>query len=84
MTFTERRNHARRGEAGRLVLNALLGPSRESDVRDLKAWILAPGATERILKRLGFRGLARTIPGGWEPTPPLLAIIGLQLSDGWE
>jgi hypothetical protein len=82
VTIKERRNHAGRAEATRLVVNALLGGTKESDVRDLQAWILPPGATERILKSLAIRGLARSTASGWEPTPPLVTSVSLRLCEG--
>ena len=77
MVTSERRNFASRAEAGRLVLNALLGARPDGAIGDLQAWILPPGATDRILTRFAFRGLARLRSCGWEPTPPLLSRVPL-------
>ena len=72
----DRRNHASRAEATRLVLEALAGAPDAAD--GWRARGLPAGVVERILKRFAFRGLARVTPSGWAPAPPLLCRVPLQ------
>ena len=73
----DRRNHASRAEATRLVLEALVAAPDAAGSWPAGGGLPA-GVAERILKRFALRGLARVTPAGWEPTPPLLCHVPLQ------
>jgi hypothetical protein len=76
----DRRNHAARAEATRLVVEGL-------NTGEHRWHLLHAGAVERILKRLAIRGLVRTTSHGWVPMPVLqcpVAIIAVDPEIGNE
>ena len=69
MVTRDRRNHAARAEACRLVWNALRSGEGVEERLLSRLRIASPGAAERILKRLALCGLARITPDGWKSAP---------------
>jgi len=70
----ERRDHRRRAEAMRLIVECLTGHNNGITIHQLLAlhYTLSAAAAERIVKRLAIMGLARErAAGSWSATPPL-------------
>jgi hypothetical protein len=83
IAMDERRDYRRRAESFCSVMLRLLEAKQGIGAAEFSHGRgLAPGAAERILKRLVFRGFARRVEDRWLPTAVLIGSYGtLKFSD---